>query len=169
MGHHNANLDPLGISCVNFDEAPVTTGFQHVGEKCFLSPQLNRPPLMSLFCVIVALSPSLYLSLSLPFPLSPVFQPPNTSFHLQTHFPHHNSCCSTLPSLSSRSPLFLYLSLVGGFAFGPLVCGGPLVSCRYAVTMWHSWTHLGLWMLIWIRAFPLTLLRHRINLVRSYE
>uniref|UniRef100_A0A8B9RGV7 2-oxoglutarate dehydrogenase complex component E1 n=1 Tax=Astyanax mexicanus TaxID=7994 RepID=A0A8B9RGV7_ASTMX len=23
MGHHNANLDPLGISCVNFDEAPV--------------------------------------------------------------------------------------------------------------------------------------------------
>ncbi|TRY96861.1 hypothetical protein DNTS_015418 [Danionella cerebrum] len=31
MGHHNANLDPLGISCVNFDEAPVATGFQHVG------------------------------------------------------------------------------------------------------------------------------------------
>lgn len=98
----------------------------------------------------------------LPFPLSP-------SFHLQTHFPHHNSCYSTLPPLSSRSPLFLYLSLVGGFAFGPHVCGGPLVSCRYVVTMWHSWTHLGLWMLIWIRAFPLTLLRHRINLVRSYK
>ncbi|KAI2661390.1 2-oxoglutarate dehydrogenase, mitochondrial [Labeo rohita] len=31
MGHHNANLDPLGISCVNFDESPVATGFQHVG------------------------------------------------------------------------------------------------------------------------------------------
>uniref|UniRef100_A0A8B9KUV7 2-oxoglutarate dehydrogenase complex component E1 n=1 Tax=Astyanax mexicanus TaxID=7994 RepID=A0A8B9KUV7_ASTMX len=31
MGHHNANLDPLGISCVNFDEAPVATGYQHVG------------------------------------------------------------------------------------------------------------------------------------------
>uniref|UniRef100_A0A8B9KT94 2-oxoglutarate dehydrogenase complex component E1 n=1 Tax=Astyanax mexicanus TaxID=7994 RepID=A0A8B9KT94_ASTMX len=30
MGHHNANLDPLGISCVNFDEAPVATGYQHV-------------------------------------------------------------------------------------------------------------------------------------------
>uniref|UniRef100_A0A673MQB5 2-oxoglutarate dehydrogenase complex component E1 n=1 Tax=Sinocyclocheilus rhinocerous TaxID=307959 RepID=A0A673MQB5_9TELE len=30
MGHHNASLDPLGISCVNFDEAPVATGFQHV-------------------------------------------------------------------------------------------------------------------------------------------
>uniref|UniRef100_A0A667YHW1 2-oxoglutarate dehydrogenase complex component E1 n=1 Tax=Myripristis murdjan TaxID=586833 RepID=A0A667YHW1_9TELE len=31
MGHHNAQLDPLGISCVNFDDAPVNTGFQHVG------------------------------------------------------------------------------------------------------------------------------------------
>uniref|UniRef100_A0A8C2L615 2-oxoglutarate dehydrogenase complex component E1 n=1 Tax=Cyprinus carpio TaxID=7962 RepID=A0A8C2L615_CYPCA len=33
MGHHNANLDPLGISCVNFDESPVATGFQHVDLK----------------------------------------------------------------------------------------------------------------------------------------
>ncbi|KAM6965290.1 oxoglutarate (alpha-ketoglutarate) dehydrogenase a (lipoamide) isoform 2-T2 [Aplochiton taeniatus] len=31
MGHHNASLDPLGISCVNFDDAPVNTGVQHVG------------------------------------------------------------------------------------------------------------------------------------------
>uniref|UniRef100_A0A4W6E122 2-oxoglutarate dehydrogenase complex component E1 n=1 Tax=Lates calcarifer TaxID=8187 RepID=A0A4W6E122_LATCA len=31
MGHHNALLDPLGISCVNFDDAPVNTGFQDVG------------------------------------------------------------------------------------------------------------------------------------------
>ncbi|KAG7219762.1 hypothetical protein INR49_018862 [Caranx melampygus] len=23
MGHHNALLDPLGISCVNFDDAPI--------------------------------------------------------------------------------------------------------------------------------------------------
>uniref|UniRef100_A0AAY4CU83 2-oxoglutarate dehydrogenase complex component E1 n=1 Tax=Denticeps clupeoides TaxID=299321 RepID=A0AAY4CU83_9TELE len=30
MGHHNAHLDPLGISCVNFDDAPVNTGFQDV-------------------------------------------------------------------------------------------------------------------------------------------
>lgn len=33
MGHHNAQLDPLGISCVNFDDAPVNTGFQDVGEN----------------------------------------------------------------------------------------------------------------------------------------
>ncbi|KAI9543736.1 hypothetical protein NQZ68_008783 [Dissostichus eleginoides] len=33
MGHHNARLDPLEISCVNFDDAPVNTGFQDVGEN----------------------------------------------------------------------------------------------------------------------------------------
>ncbi|PWA14836.1 hypothetical protein CCH79_00020202 [Gambusia affinis] len=32
LGHHNAHLDPLGISCVNFDDAPVSAGFQDVGE-----------------------------------------------------------------------------------------------------------------------------------------
>ncbi|KAJ8339500.1 hypothetical protein SKAU_G00362860 [Synaphobranchus kaupii] len=32
-GHHIAKLDPLGISCVNFDDAPVTVGFHQVGEK----------------------------------------------------------------------------------------------------------------------------------------
>uniref|UniRef100_A0A673LSR1 2-oxoglutarate dehydrogenase complex component E1 n=1 Tax=Sinocyclocheilus rhinocerous TaxID=307959 RepID=A0A673LSR1_9TELE len=42
MGHHNAILDPLGINCVNFDESPVATGFQHVGEKCFLSPTAQQ-------------------------------------------------------------------------------------------------------------------------------
>ncbi|XP_028313717.1 2-oxoglutarate dehydrogenase, mitochondrial isoform X3 [Gouania willdenowi] len=31
MGHHKASLDPLGISCVNFDEAPLNVGFQDVG------------------------------------------------------------------------------------------------------------------------------------------
>ncbi|KAK7933771.1 hypothetical protein WMY93_004667 [Mugilogobius chulae] len=30
IGHHSAQLDPLGINCVNFDEAPVAT-FQDVG------------------------------------------------------------------------------------------------------------------------------------------
>uniref|UniRef100_A0A673Y8N1 2-oxoglutarate dehydrogenase complex component E1 n=1 Tax=Salmo trutta TaxID=8032 RepID=A0A673Y8N1_SALTR len=30
-GHHNAELDPLGISCINFDDAPVATGVQNVG------------------------------------------------------------------------------------------------------------------------------------------
>lgn len=28
-----AKLDPLGISCVNFDASPVTVGFHEVGEK----------------------------------------------------------------------------------------------------------------------------------------
>lgn len=32
-GHHIAKLDPLGISCVDFDDAPCTVGFQNVGEK----------------------------------------------------------------------------------------------------------------------------------------
>uniref|UniRef100_A0A8C9TEG8 2-oxoglutarate dehydrogenase complex component E1 n=1 Tax=Scleropages formosus TaxID=113540 RepID=A0A8C9TEG8_SCLFO len=31
MGHQNAKLDPLGISCVNFDDAPVTVGLHQVG------------------------------------------------------------------------------------------------------------------------------------------
>ncbi|KAG9332043.1 hypothetical protein JZ751_016230 [Albula glossodonta] len=32
-GHHIAKLDPLGISCVDFDDSPVTVGFHQVGEK----------------------------------------------------------------------------------------------------------------------------------------
>lgn len=31
-GHHIAKLDPLGISCVNFDDAPVTVS-PNVGEN----------------------------------------------------------------------------------------------------------------------------------------
>lgn len=42
MGHHNAHLDPLGISCVNFDDAPVNAGFQDVGESAATKPP-NRP------------------------------------------------------------------------------------------------------------------------------
>ncbi|KAK7895456.1 hypothetical protein WMY93_020781 [Mugilogobius chulae] len=30
-GHHIAKLDPLGISCVDFDDAPCAVGFQNVG------------------------------------------------------------------------------------------------------------------------------------------
>lgn len=36
-GHHVAKLDPLGISCVNFDDSPVTVGFHQVGEKLLRS------------------------------------------------------------------------------------------------------------------------------------
>lgn len=41
MGHHNARLDPLGISCVNFDDAPVNTGFQDVGEEAAVGTSLS--------------------------------------------------------------------------------------------------------------------------------
>uniref|UniRef100_A0A8C7VSP0 2-oxoglutarate dehydrogenase complex component E1 n=1 Tax=Oncorhynchus mykiss TaxID=8022 RepID=A0A8C7VSP0_ONCMY len=34
-GHHNADLDPLGISCINFDDAPVPTGVQNVDLALF--------------------------------------------------------------------------------------------------------------------------------------
>lgn len=33
-GHHIAKLDPLGISCVNFDDSTVTDS-PNVGENCF--------------------------------------------------------------------------------------------------------------------------------------
>lgn len=163
MGHHNANLDPLGISCVNFDEAPVATGYQHVGEKCFLSPsQLCRTSLMSLFCVIVALPnplphPTLPLSLSL---FCPSFF---SSFHLSPLHPHSHFHLHLLPSwvlLHSlpRLPSFLHTPP-----------DGCIVSCRSGVTMSLSWTLWGSWMPIWTRASPPTLLRLRINSVRSYE
>ena len=32
-GHSIAKLDPLGISCVNFDDAAVTLGLKDVGES----------------------------------------------------------------------------------------------------------------------------------------
>ncbi len=74
MGHHNANLDPLGISCVNFDESPVATGFQHVGEKCFLFPTaqqttINEPVLCDCRFPLPFICPSFSH-----FLLSPVFQ-----------------------------------------------------------------------------------------------
>ncbi|KAG7277827.1 hypothetical protein CRUP_026128 [Coryphaenoides rupestris] len=40
-GHHMAKLDPLGISCVDFDDAPCKVGFQNVGsdlDKVFWLP-----------------------------------------------------------------------------------------------------------------------------------
>lgn len=77
MGHHNAQLDPLGISCVNFDDAPVNTGFQDVGETPELkkqsasvcgvnvaSPSHPSPLSLSLFLsgLLLNLSPALLLS-----------------------------------------------------------------------------------------------------------
>ncbi len=110
MGHHNANLDPLGISCVNFDESPVATGFQHVGEKCFLYPTaqqtiINEPILCDCRFPLPFICPSFSH-----FLLSPVFQllypAPDTSFHLQSHSisTFLFSCCSALPLLCPLSP-----------------------------------------------------------------
>uniref|UniRef100_A0A8C7R0T4 2-oxoglutarate dehydrogenase complex component E1 n=1 Tax=Oncorhynchus mykiss TaxID=8022 RepID=A0A8C7R0T4_ONCMY len=69
-GHHNADLDPLGISCINFDDAPVPTGVQNVGEKCSLTAVRDNNELV---CVNVAFPfpPSffslLFIFLSNPF------------------------------------------------------------------------------------------------------
>ncbi|XP_078141164.1 oxoglutarate (alpha-ketoglutarate) dehydrogenase a (lipoamide) isoform X1 [Centroberyx gerrardi] len=80
MGHHNAHLDPLGISCVNFDDAPVNTGFQHVGERLgddVLRPvvlMLLSPPTLPVSLLLSNLSLSLFVSLSFSsFILPPFF------------------------------------------------------------------------------------------------
>ncbi len=175
MGHHNANLDPLGISCVNFDESPVATGFQHVGEKCFLYPTaqqtiINEPILCDCRFPLPFICPSFSH-----FLLSPVFQllyPCTRHFISSSISLHLNILVLLLFCTSSSVPAFspfYILSLWVVLRSAPMFVGGPLVSCRYVVTMWLSWTLLGLWMLIWIRAFPMTLLHHRINLVRNCE
>lgn len=171
MGHHNANLDPLGISCVNFDEAPVATGFQHVGEKCFLSPTAQQTAINEPVLCDCCFPPSLYLSLFLPLSLVLFFNPsstPDTSStitlpqHLNLLVLHFLFCRLFLPPSTSFSCGWFCVWL-------PFFFGGHLVSCRYVVTMWLSWTLLGSWMLIWIHAFPPTLLHHRINSVRNSE
>lgn len=176
MGHHNANLDPLGISCVNFDETPVATGFQHVGEKCFLSStaqqtNINEPVLCDCCFLLPFICP--FFS---HFTLSPVFQLLCPIPLCTRHFIFDTSyimsiflcsCCTSLLYLLSPPSV----SFPCGWFCVRLPClwGDPLVSCRYVVTMWLSWTLLGLWMLIWTHAFPPTLLRHRINSVRNSE
>ncbi|XP_069022428.1 2-oxoglutarate dehydrogenase complex component E1 [Embiotoca jacksoni] len=46
-GHHIAKLDPLDISCVDFDDAPCTVGFQNIGlydlAKCDLDKTFRLP------------------------------------------------------------------------------------------------------------------------------
>lgn len=142
----------------------------------FCLPQLNRPILMSLFCVIVAFSFPLSVTLS---PIShfllffnsytPSPFAPDTSFHLRHILHHVNLLVLLLHFLFSSFSPFCIFSLWVVLRTAPMFVGRPLVSCRYVVTMWLSWTLLGLWMLIWILAFPTTLLRHRINSVRNYE
>ncbi|XP_054916621.1 2-oxoglutarate dehydrogenase complex component E1 isoform X1 [Poeciliopsis prolifica] len=41
-GHHIAKLDPLGISCVDFDDAPCTVGFQNVGSYGLTEGDLDK-------------------------------------------------------------------------------------------------------------------------------
>lgn len=159
MGHHNANLDPLGISCVNFDEAPVATGYQHVGEKCFLSfPQLCRTSLMSLFCYCRSPShPALPYPISLTLSLLLSFFPFLLSF-LSTSY-HFIFTHTSIFMLSHSVPRFFFFF----FSHDGCIC----ISCRSGVTMLLSWTPWGSWMLIWTHAFLQTLLRLRINSVRS--
>lgn len=82
-GHHNAELDPLGISCINFDDAPVATGVQNVGEKCSLTAVRDNNELV---CINVAFPiSSLFFSL-----LSISFQIPfNTYVSTLVPPPHH--------------------------------------------------------------------------------
>lgn len=54
-GHHIAKLDPLGISCVNFDNAPVTVGFHQVGEICLLCAVCLCKHVLTQLCVLLPL------------------------------------------------------------------------------------------------------------------
>lgn len=62
-GHHIAKLDPLGISCVNFDGAPVTVS-SNVGENASVNANFNvillffTPSLFFFSCPLVC-DPSL--------------------------------------------------------------------------------------------------------------
>lgn len=128
-GHHNAELDPLGISCINFDDAPVPTGVQNVGEKCSLTAVRDNNELV---CVNVAFPfPPSFFSLLLFF-----FQIPfNTSMSLYTHTP---------PPLTPTCRMFCSIS--------PRTC-----FFRSVGTMLLSWTRWGLWMPIWTLTSPMTL------------
>ncbi len=57
-GHHIAKLDPLGISCVNFDNAPRTIGSHQSGENClWCSVCLGACSfsVLTLLCVLLSL------------------------------------------------------------------------------------------------------------------
>lgn len=67
-GHHIAKLDPLGISCVNFDDAPVTVS-SNVGEDPSANANVNvillffTPSLFFFSCPFVCVLPSPSLAL----------------------------------------------------------------------------------------------------------
>lgn len=128
-GHHNADLDPLGISCINFDDAPVPTGVQNVGEKCSLTAVRDNNELV---CVNVAFPfPPSFFSLLFIF-LSNPFQ----------HF--YVSTLTPLPPLIPTYRMFCSIS--------PRTC-----FFRSVGTMLLSWTLWGLWMPIWTLTSPMTL------------
>lgn len=72
----------------------------------------------------------------------------------------------------STTPSHFHLHPLPSWALCRFLCPPPhgacIVSCRSGVTTCRSWTLWGLWMPIWTRASPPTLLRLQINLVRSY-
>lgn len=83
MGHHNAHLDPLDISCVNFDDAPVNSGFQDVGENVGTDPTETSLTLLFPPTHLPSSSPLLPLSCSLLFYLiSSLFELNPFSVHI---------------------------------------------------------------------------------------
>lgn len=138
-GHHVANLDPLGISCVNFDDTPVTVGFHQVGENS-MSCSVSMPN---------NFNKSLLFCLCFPFYLSPYICPP-----LSTHAPL--GCCLLLFLAVALPLLFLFLSPELSYYY------------RFAGTMLPSWTPWELWTLISLHTSPWTLSHLPIILVRSW-
>lgn len=122
-GHHVAKLDPLGISSVNFDDAPVIVGPPNVGEdSCtkfvtffFFSSLLSllfffSPPFLFLYLFYVV---PLYFLCPLALPSSHLFY-------------------SILPNLPD---LLLFIVLVLLF-FSPLPFHNPLLAPLLYIDPW---------------------------------
>lgn len=197
MGHHNARLDPLEISCVNFDDVPVNTGFQDVGENAgtertdkllpaccvndalptpppfYFSPSSSNPSVFKLcpsFLVFVSDLVSMFLFWRSSFSISFL-----SSTHPASH-PHLLRDLLFLHLVSSSSSFFLHplLPYVPSCPPPPpptpAVLGGlcaVVTPCRSEGTMWPSWTPSASWTPIWTRVSPMTLSPPPTSWVRS--
>lgn len=142
-GHHVAKLDPLGISCVNFDDTPVTVGFHHVGEKRL--------------CGVVSVLSDLDQSINFAFlfPFSPCSSSYPFCLFWLLLFRFLSDYC-----LLSVSLYFLLLLLFVS------VSPENLNYYRYVGIMLPRWTPWELWMLILICASPWILSHLPISSVR---